>query len=295
MTARQGLAAFVVLSVGIAVGYVLRDRAPHMAHLPASATPSPESARVPAPPRVATPEVVVERPTRRPPGSPRGPLTLKWDADVPAARIAGTIEQIRADLAAGRPADGYQLFHLLNTCASLGRNLETLRGNCRPDPASCQAQIDGTLRQMESCKSVPGEETARRFEHLDRAAAGGDPRAQVAFGDNLPDELRGEDNLFRHPEKLIEWKAKRLAYLEAASDRGVHDAFLKLAALNRDEAVGGGSGVAALGYYLAWMENEARGPATAQGRDFYSLGLSPQQVREGEALRDRILARCCRP
>jgi hypothetical protein len=126
-------------------------------------------------------------------------------ADVPPALVRAHVAQLVARFEGGEAAIGYELATQLEACANAQEGVdslaETLSQGGRVDPDA----IARTRALAAECRSVSPGLLARRAEFRDRAAAAGDLRAQVTYGDYPPLELRTADGAFRHPEKVVEF------------------------------------------------------------------------------------------
>lgn len=284
----------VAAAMALAAALALRP-APEMAasvEQPAADAPVPAAARAAQQP--------VQRPAtaRRPPAAADAVPDDRRDVQVPTSGIVAAVTSLESRLRAGDSAAGYPLFALLEQCARAPAIAEQLRRDRRDLPSGPVALPESLLNEAQylesECARLPPALLARRFEFLELAAAHGDLRARLDYAAYPPEYFATAEGLVRHAEKVVEFKAKAMAWLHAAADHGSPIALLKLAGLYREGVLVERDDVAALAYYLAWDEVGGNGGGVDPYRQQREWSMTPAQLEQAREMQRRIVARCCR-
>jgi hypothetical protein len=229
-------------------------------------------------------------------GAPaRGPF--EPGGSVLASRgFTSRVEELEAAIARGERADAYQLFEYLARCAHVHQLVDGETERCDRGGRLCdRPKLEELKGIRDECSAIGPDRVGRRQRYLDMAASWGDVRAQSFFGLYPPEALTTSlDAALLDSVLWADWTRRRITYLRAAADRGSVPALAGLwLAHSEDGALP--DPVSALAYYLAWSETERRGMANAADRERLAQRLDAAQLREANLLRDRILARCCKP
>ncbi len=264
------------------------------------ATSSPEFSR-PVPDRSA-PSVTATPSPRAVAVAPHAPRTLRnlpIDPLPPAVSVVARIDALNRGLQAGDTSVAYPLFSLLEHCQRAPHMAATIRSGRIGTPESASYGIEEALIVEaelldRECATVPRALIDRRLEFLELAATWGDIRARVDFGAYAPDYFASTQGLVRNAEKVVEFKAKTMAYLHSAAENGAPLALLKLAGLYREGVMVEGDSVTALAYYLAWDQVGGSAGGVDPYRQQREWGMSATQLNQARELQRQILARCCR-
>lgn len=253
--------------------------------------------RAPAPARAEAPPVATPKAPHASAAATLDRAHERFEVRVPAAAIPAEISRLEGRVTAGGTSSAYPLFALLEHCARAPYVAEMFRGSrAETPPGLAPAVADDVMAeasQLEvSCASVPAALLARRLDFLDLAATRGDLRARVDFASHPPEWFGTAQGLVRNADKLVEFKAKAMAFLHSAADQGSPIAFLKLAGLYREGALVERDNVTALAYYLAW--DEMAGGGVDPYRQQREWGMSAAQLTQARDLQRQIVARCCR-
>ncbi len=231
--------------------------------------------------------------------APRTLRNLPIDPLPPAASVVSRIDALNRSLQAGDTGVAYTLFSLLEHCQRAPHMAATLRSARIDTPESASYRIEeGLIAEAElldrECATVPRALVDRRLEFLELAATWGDIRARVDFGAYAPDYFASTQGLVRNAEKVVEFKAKTMAYLHSAAENGAPLALLKLAGLYREGVMVEGDSVTALAYYLAWDQVGGSAGGVDPYRQQREWGMSATQLNQARELQRQIVARCCR-
>lgn len=223
----------------------------------------------------------------------------RFEIRVPAAAIAAEIARLEGRVNAGDATSAYPLFALLEHCARAPYVAEMFRKTrAETPPGMAPAVADDVMAEaslLESaCAAVPAALLARRLELLDLAATRGDLRARVDFASYPPEWFGTPQGLIRNADKLVEYKAKAMAFLHSAAEQGSPIALLKLAGLYREGTLVERDNVVALAYYLAWDEVGGTDGGVDPWRQQREWGMSAAQLGEAREMQRAIVARCCR-
>lgn len=230
------------------------------------------------------------------------PITRRADEgpsiNVTTSELVGEVQRLELRHRAGDAEAGYPLFTLLEQCARAPAIAEQLRRDRRELPAGPVSLPDSVVNEasfLESeCARLPPGLLARRFDFLESAATHGDVRARVDFASYPPEYFATTDGLVRNAEKVVEFKAKAVAWLHNAADRGSPLALLKLAGLYREGVLVERDDVSALAFYLAWDEAGGSEGGVDPYRQQREWGMTAAQVQQARERQRQILARCCR-
>ncbi len=287
--------AVLVLALAVAfTWYAPFDRGRKVSSRADTAAPAPER---------TTPNVTVSpEPARSAPAASSAPRTVRnlpMDPLPPAASVVARIEALNRSLQAGDTSAAYSLFSLLEHCQRAPHMAATLRSTRSDTPESAVHRVEeGLIAEAElldrECATVPRALVDRRLEFLELAATWGDIRARVDFGAYAPEYFASTQGLVRNAEKVVEFKAKTMAYLHSAAENGAPLALLKLAGLYREGVMVEGDSVTALAYYLAWDQVGGSAGGVDPYRQQREWGMSATQLNQARELQRQIVARCCR-
>lgn len=256
---------------------------------------------MPAAATTAEPVIPAARPVSPPAPQSRDvlkPTEERREVPVTTSELVGEVLRLEMRIRAGDAASGYPLFTLLEQCARAPAIAEQLRRDRRELPSGPVALPDSVLNEAQflesECARLPAGLLARRFEYLELAATHGDLRARLDYAAYPPDYFASTEGLVRNAEKVVEFKAKAMAWLHSAADRGSPMALLKLAGLYREGLLVERDNVTALAYYLAWDEVGGNDGGVDPYRQQREWGMSAAQLEQARELQRRIVARCCR-
>ena len=225
------------------------------------------------------------------------PAEGRRDAPVPTSEIVATVAALEAKYRAGDAASGYALFTLLEQCARAPAIAEQLRRDRRELPAGPVSLPESVVNEAEflegECSRIAPGLLARRLEFLEAAAAHGDVRARLDYAAFPPEYFASTEGLIRNAEKVVEFKAKAIAWLHSAAERGAPLALLRLAGHYREGVLVERDNVTALAYYLAWDETGG-GDGVDPYRQQREWGMTAAQLQQARDQQRRIVERCCR-
>jgi TPR repeat protein len=143
------------------------------------------------------------------------------------------------------------------------------------------------------CAGVSEKDWADSMKYLKRAAEMGDERAIYQYASGLPFAYSDEQELFMHPEAVMEWRQDSSRLLIGAAESGSLDAILSLSDAYETGRLGEKNPLLAYQYMLA--AREATGSATFDtNANRLASQLTPEQIANAQEGARSLIARCCR-
>jgi hypothetical protein len=153
--------------------------------------------------------------------------------------------------------------------------------------------LEESVREAESlCADAPALAAARSDEWLTRAAELGHPMARYYYASGrlgFPEDI-GE--VYKKPERLVEYKAKSLEYLQELALAGHYDSMVQLSSMFIGPMLGPD---VVMSWAYIYAASLAAGDTEKQSRFLRQLeSFSPEQRARAQREADRVFAACCR-
>ncbi|MEM9531591.1 MAG: hypothetical protein AAGA23_11785 [Pseudomonadota bacterium] len=219
-----------------------------------------------------------------------------------------TKKAARRDELSGREI--YELYTYLRTChqqprsvAELERREERIRNSRRMARRLSAEEIDNIVEgyrgQLVRCESLPPDESLipLMLDWLTLAAMCGFPQAQVAYHRSARWLLTQDRwGVYRHPDRVREYRRLAPAFLEAALKSGHHDSLYEYSIALRENIIFDEDPVAAYAY--AWAANLARSGGNQEAREVMALletVLAAEDVADARVEGRELCQTYCRP
>ncbi|HVJ37282.1 MAG TPA: hypothetical protein VM687_05695 [Stenotrophomonas sp.] len=233
-------------------------------------------------------------------GRSRPPSLLETQElpDLPADELA---RRLNPAAAAGDPRAASQLYLVLARCRYLARNagaepqpqqvdralLDRIKMSEQAFIAHLEAStLAGQEKEMEACQKIPAGQIEQAGDWLRKAAAAGDPYAQLIYIDRAEDLIGGATEMLRNPGKVARFREDAIAYLRSASAAGSPEAMSRLSSaylsggvVDRDPVVG---------YAYALAAAAAANRAVPADVRQLEAQLTPSQLAQGRGLAKRL-------
>lgn len=157
------------------------------------------------------------------------------------------------------------------------------------------APIDGLdTTSLSECESLLTDPEVSGSNWLDIAAEQGSLEARLMYAGSVRHAIGGPEDVLKNPEKVIEWKQRSMAYLEAAASEGSADAISSLS-----DAYGNGflteqDPLREYAYLLA-SSRVTPSPYVEQLLAAKASRLTSAQRSRASELATNVVNNCCKP
>ena len=152
-------------------------------------------------------------------------------------------------------------------------------------------------RRLADCEGLSGQAYRDKGKWLELSADRGDLGAQLIYASYAEAVVGDAAEMLRHPENIVRYKRKALAFMESAAARGSVPALLSLANKYANGVTAPREPVKTYAYYQTAMRIEARNGRDVSSfhslKEAYSAQLSPAQRAQANAMADDLYTRCC--
>jgi hypothetical protein len=146
--------------------------------------------------------------------------------------------------------------------------------------------------RMTSCESLLVEQELMEVDWLTRAAEQGGIEALLMYGVNPEYTLGSRNTYLQNSERVSEWKARAVRFLEVAAASGSHDALLSLSRAHGNGVMVPANPVKSYAYALAAYQTLPL-PYMSELLQQYNGELSGRELEEGRRQMGEILRGCC--
>ncbi len=210
------------------------------------------------------------------------------EVETPDSATYSLWKELSAD---GDDSAALRVFKVLNDCSSVDRNhAKAERALAKGEIDRAEGFLDRADRLSGACKEIDSGDISNAVAWLKRSADLGNDEARLlyrAFGGP------SEEEAFRNPDSVKDYKDRAVRYLLEASANGNVEAMSFLATEFYQGNLVDRNVLAALSYAYAVERSGVGSPYAPQLIETWSQEVSPEVLEQASSLGWEILDRCC--
>lgn len=226
-------------------------------------------------------------------------ISVPQRIEAPEGPAPEVIARLKQESQAGDARAGMLIFLKLERCQNaLDERIDSSRLSAlNRQGVDIAEHVQALERRLADCQGLSGQDFKDRGKWLELSADRGDLGAQLIYASYAEAVVGDAAEMLRHPENIVRYKRKALAFMESAAARGSVPALLSLTNKYANGVTAPRDPVKTYAYYQTAMRIEA-----SNGRDLssfhslkeaYSAQLSPAQRAQANAMADDLYTRCC--
>lgn len=201
------------------------------------------------------------------------------------------IQALLSRSAAGEAVATYRIYLAVRDCQIYVTGAAERALDAQGGGPSGLLKID---RKLDECAALSGNTPLKEGDWLSKAAEQGSLEAQLMYAIDVDSVLGTPSQRLAQPERVVEWKANSMAYLESAASAGSVDAVLRLSSAYSNGILVRADPERAYAYALVLGRTNADSSSNALAREM-ERRLSTKQQESARHLSHQIYQSCCSP
>ena len=230
---------------------------------------------------------------------PEASLSVPQRLEAPEGPAPEVIARLTRESEAGDAQAGLLIFLKLERCQeALDERIDAPRmAVLSRQGVDISGHVQALQRRLADCEGLSGQAYRDKGKWLELSADRGDLGAQLIYASYAEVVVGDAAEMLKHPENIVRYKRKALAFMESAAAKGSVPALLSLTNKYANGVTAPRDPVKTYAYYQTAMRIEARNGRDVSSfhslKEAYSAQLSPAQRAQANAMADDLYTRCC--